>query len=53
VFELDCKLLSIFYYVYKFKNVSQAADHLDMSQPAVSNLLNKIAEPLPNPMARR
>ena len=42
MFELDCKLLSIFFYVYKFKSVSLAADHLEMSQPTVSNILNKI-----------
>ena len=42
VFELDCKLLSIFYYIYKFKSVSVAAEHLAMSQPTVSNILNKI-----------
>jgi len=53
VFELDCKLLSIFYYVYKFKNVSQAADHLDMSQPAVSNLLNKIRQHYGDPLFLR
>lgn len=53
MFELDCKLLSIFYYVYKFKNVSQAADHLDMSQPAVSNLLNKIRQHYGDPLFLR
>ena len=42
MFELDCKLLSIFYYIYKFKSVSVAAEHLAMSQPTVSNILNKI-----------
>lgn len=42
MFELDFKLLSIFYYIYKFKSVSATADYLNLSQPAVSNLLNKI-----------
>jgi len=53
VFELDCKLLSIFYYVYKFKNVSHAADYLDMSQPTVSNLLNKIRQHYNDPLFLR
>lgn len=48
--ELDIKILKIFLYVYKFKNVSIAARELNFSQPAVSNLLNKLrgyyADPL-------
>jgi hypothetical protein len=32
MFELDFKLLSIFYYIYKFKSVSATADYLALSQ---------------------
>lgn len=53
MFELDCKLLSIFYYIYKFKSVSSAADHLAMSQPAVSNILNKIRAHYNDPLFLR
>ena len=50
MFELDFKLLSIFYYIYKFKSVSLTADHLTLSQPAVSNLLNKIRQYYQDPL---
>lgn len=50
VFELDFKLLRIFYYVYKFKSVSVAAEQLCMSQPAVSNILNKIRHHYNDPL---
>ncbi len=53
MFELDCKLLSIFFHVYKYKNVSQAADHLQMSQPTVSNILNKIRQHYNDPLFLR
>ena len=53
MFELDCKLLSIFFYVYKFKSVSLAADHLEMSQPTVSNILNKIRQHYNDPLFLR
>ena len=53
MFELDCKLLSIFYYIYKFKSVSSAADQLAMSQPAVSNILNKIRAHYNDPLFLR
>jgi DNA-binding transcriptional LysR family regulator len=53
VFELDCKLLSIFFHVYKYKNVSQAAEHLQMSQPTVSNILNKIRQHYNDPLFLR
>jgi DNA-binding transcriptional LysR family regulator len=53
VYELDCKLLSIFYYIYKFKSVSVAADHLAMSQPTVSNILNKIRAHYNDPLFLR
>jgi DNA-binding transcriptional LysR family regulator len=50
MFELDFKLLSIFYYIYKFKSVSATAEHLSLSQPAVSNLLNKIRQYYHDPL---
>jgi DNA-binding transcriptional LysR family regulator len=50
MFELDFKLLSIFYYIYKFKSVSATAEHLALSQPAVSNLLNKIRQYYKDPL---
>lgn len=50
MFELDFKLLSIFYHIYKFKSVSATADHLALSQPAVSNLLNKIRHYYQDPL---
>ena len=50
MFELDFKLLSIFYYIYKFKSVSATAEHLALSQPAVSNLLNKIRQYYHDPL---
>ena len=53
MFELDCKLLSIFFHVYKYKNVSQAAEHLQMSQPTVSNILNKIRQHYNDPLFLR
>ncbi len=53
MFELDCKLLSIFYYIYKFKSVSGAADHLAMSQPTVSNILTKIRQHYNDPLFLR
>ena len=53
MFELDCKLLSVFLYIYKFKSVSLAAEHLDMSQPTVSNILNKIRQHYNDPLFLR
>ena len=53
MFELDCKLLSIFYYIYKFKSVSSAADYLALSQPAFSNILNKIRAHYNDPLFLR
>ncbi|EZQ01135.1 MULTISPECIES: LysR family transcriptional regulator [unclassified Acinetobacter] len=53
MYELDCKLLSIFFHVYKFKSVSIAAEQLQMSQPAVSNILNKIRQHYNDPLFLR
>lgn len=51
--DLDFKLLRIFYYVYKFKSVSSAAEYLNMSQPAVSNSLNRIRTHYHDPLFLR
>lgn len=48
--EIDIKILKIFLYVYKFKNVSIAARELELSQPAVSNLLNKLRKYYDDPL---
>ncbi|RKG33682.1 LysR substrate-binding domain-containing protein [Acinetobacter tianfuensis] len=53
MFDLDFKLLSIFFYVYKYKSVSLAAEHLEMSQPTVSNILNKIRQHYNDPLFLR
>lgn len=48
--EIDIKILKVFLYVYKLKNVSFAARQLEMSQPAVSNLLNKLRKYYADPL---
>lgn len=48
--EIDIKILKVFLYVYKLKNVSFAARQLDLSQPAVSNLLNKLRKYYADPL---
>ncbi len=48
--EIDIKILKVFLYVYKLKNVSLAANQLGMSQPAVSNLLNKLRKYYVDPL---
>lgn len=48
--EIDIKVLKIFLYVYKFKSVSIAARELELSQPAVSNLLNKLRKYYVDPL---
>ncbi len=53
MFKLDSKLLEIFYYIYKYKNVSAAAENLGLSQPAVSNYLNKIRTHFNDPLFLR
>lgn len=53
MFKLDSKLLEVFYFIYKFKNVSIAAEHLGMSQPAVSNSLTKIRNHFNDPLFLR
>jgi DNA-binding transcriptional LysR family regulator len=53
VFELDVKLLNTFLYVYKYKSVSLAAEHLGMNQPTVSNILNRIRQHYNDPLFLR
>lgn len=53
MFELDCKVLNIFLYVYKHKSVSVAAEHLGMNQPTVSNILNRIRQHYNDPLFLR
>lgn len=48
--EIDIKILRIFFYIYKYKNVSSAARQIEMSQPAVSNLLNKLRKYYNDPL---
>lgn len=48
--DIDIKILKIFLYVYKFKNVSIAARELELSQPAVSNLLNRLRKYYSDPL---
>ncbi|MEM6683648.1 MAG: LysR substrate-binding domain-containing protein [Pseudomonadota bacterium] len=43
-YELDLSLLVIFQTLMKFRNVTQTAKHLDLSQPAVSRKLAKLRE---------
>lgn len=44
--QLDLNLLKIFDAVHQERNVSIAADHLNMTQPAVSNALNRLRQAL-------
>lgn len=53
MFDLDFKLLSIFYFVYKYKSVSLTADKLNLAQPTVSNMLNKIRTHYNDPLFLR
>lgn len=53
MFELDVKLLNTFLYVYKYKSVSLAAEHLGMNQPTVSNILNRIRQHYNDPLFLR
>ena len=53
MFELDCKQLLIFLYVYKYKSVSIAAEHLGMNQPTVSNILNRVRQHYNDPLFLR
>ena len=48
--NFDIKFLNTFYYIYKTKNVSTAALHLGLSQPTVSNILNKIRSHYKDPL---
>lgn len=53
MFDLDSRLLNIFYHVYKSKSVSTAADAIDVSQPTISNGLIKIRQHFGDPLFLR
>ncbi len=53
MFELDCKVLNVFLYIYKYKSVSVAAEHLGMNQPTVSNILNRVRQHYNDPLFLR
>lgn len=44
VFDLDTRLLQIFFEIYKHNSVSKAAEQLDIGQPTLSIALNKLRE---------
>lgn len=46
----DLNLLRVFEAVYRDKSVSRAADQLGMSQPAVSNALNRLRRQIDDPL---
>ncbi|MPW45552.1 LysR substrate-binding domain-containing protein [Acinetobacter guerrae] len=44
MFDLDTRLLQIFFEIYKHNSVSKAAEQLDIGQPTLSIALNKLRE---------
>ena len=48
--RVDLNLLHIFEAIYQFGNVSQAAAQLGMSQPTVSNALNRLRQQFDDPL---
>ena len=53
MFDLDSRLLNIFYHIYKSKSVSMAADAIGVSQPTISNGLVKIRQHFDDPLFLR
>lgn len=53
MFDLDSRLLNIFYHIYKSKSVSSAADAIGVSQPTISNGLVKIRQHFDDPLFLR
>ena len=51
--DLDLNLLHVFRAVYATRNVSRAAERLDLSQPAVSHALTRLRLSLKDPLFRR
>ena len=51
--DLDLNLLHVFRAVYATRNVSRAAERLDLSQPAVSHALTRLRLALNDPLFRR
>ncbi len=44
MFDLDTRLLQIFFEIYKHSSVSKAAEQLEIGQPTLSIALNKLRE---------
>ncbi len=53
MFDLDSRLLNIFYHIYKSKSISMAADAIGVSQPTISNGLVKIRQHFDDPLFLR
>lgn len=51
--KLDLNLLLVFDAVYKEGSITKAADRLGLSQPAVSNALNRLRQHLDDPLFHR
>lgn len=48
--DKDLNLLKIFHIIYQEKNISKAAERLELSQPALSHKLNKLRNELGDPL---
>lgn len=48
--NLDLNLLTVFEAIYSAGNISHAANHLAMSQPAVSNALTRLRDLVGDPL---
>lgn len=53
MYDIDIKILSIFYWIYRFKSISEAAAYLNLSQPTLSNLLTKLRKYYNDPLFLR
>ena len=53
MYDIDIKILNIFYCIYRFKSISEAANYLNLSQPTLSNLLNKLRKYYNDPLFLR
>ncbi|MDR0071463.1 LysR family transcriptional regulator, partial [Acinetobacter sp. 11520] len=50
MFDLDTRLLQIFFEIYKHNSVSKAAEQLEIGQPTLSIALNKLREHFQDPL---
>lgn len=50
MFDLDTRLLQIFFEIYKHSSVSKAAEQLEIGQPTLSIALNKLREHFQDPL---